>query len=127
MIKINEKILNFIEVDNYIPNQIYVNDVIVWEIIRLTITAEVLPRGKIEFTFLNKGNRNLNVYITEDNRDFTDSEIMAKKTLTVRGNSSETFVISRAFEPEDYHFFVNNGLNWKKESLNFESDDSSSS
>lgn len=127
MIKVNNKMISHLTRNGTYLDEVFVNNILVFERIRCEITAEPERRGKINFTFKNKGNRRLNIYITKDKRELSDAEIMAKQTITVNPNSSKDFLVRDFATPEDYLFYINNGMNYVIEKITEEEESSSES
>ncbi|WP_330463322.1 hypothetical protein [Metamycoplasma gateae] len=127
MIKVNNKMISHLTRNGTYLDEVFVNNILVFERIRCEITAEPERRGKINFTFKNKGNTRLNIYITKDTRELPDAEIMAKQTITVNPNSSKDFFVRDSATPEDYLFYINNGMNYVIEKITEEEENSSES
>lgn len=112
MIKVNDQIANQVLINGTNVEKVQVNNVTVFEIIQCTITAEPKGRGYIDFTFQNNGKTRLNIYITEDSSNMSDNQIMSRQTLWVNPDSSEQFSVRDFLTPQDYLFYINNGMNW---------------
>ncbi|WP_282456819.1 hypothetical protein [Mycoplasmopsis arginini] len=117
MIKVNDQIANKVLINGTNIEKVQVNNVTVFEIIQCTITAEPKGRGYIDFTFQNHGKTKLSIYITEDTGSMSDNQIMTRHTLWVNPDSSKRFSVRDFLTPQDYLFYINNGMNWIVEKI----------